>query len=356
MQLSKLALLRGDVTRTIGIAALASPKLRAVLGRSRKAPIDGATVDERLAAMLALDDLMNASDLRSHTPRAARAKLAESIRSVEERIEGGVAVDDLRVAGGNGSIPARRYVPRGLEAPSPGVLFIHGGGFVTGDLDTHDSLCRRIAKDAGARVVAVDYRLAPEAPFPAAVDDVLAAFRDVAGRAAELGIDASRLAVMGDSAGGNLSAVTSLRTRGERHKPALQVLIYPAVDATCAHRSHVVLGNGYMLTKGMLDWYYGHYLGDDPAKRRHPDASPLFADDFEGLPPALVYTAGFDPLRDEAAVYAERLTKAGVTTKLTCFETMIHGFTLMGGLVPAAKDATAQICRDVGEALREGLR
>ncbi len=354
MQLSKLARLRGDVTRLVGISALRSAKLRAWVGRSRKTPLDGSTVDEFLAAMLGLDDLIGASDFSKEAPQSARAKLAESILSVEEKIRDPLQVEDLYFKGEAGVIKARSYSPPGLQSATKAVFFMHGGGFVLGDLDTHDSLCRRIALDTGARVFAIDYRLAPEARFPAAAEDAVAAFRDMGERANELGIDTKKIAVLGDSAGGNLSAVVSLRTRADAIRPALQALIYPAVDATCAEPSHKTLAEGYMLNKAMLDWYYGHYFGGNDALRRHPDASPLFAETLVGVPPALVYTAGFDPLRDEGALYAKRLREAGVATEHVCFESQIHGFTLMGGLIPAAKEATAKICRDVGAALDRG--
>jgi len=352
MPLSRLAELRSNITRKLGSATLDSHLLRGLLAKRRPRAVEGCAIEPRLAAMLALDDLMKASDLRRFAPTKARAHLVESVAGVCEQITEGVDVDDLRLQGPAGLLPARKYIPTGLASPSAAIFFIHGGGWVTGDLDTHDSFCRRVALDARARVIAIDYRLAPESPFPGPVEDVTAAFRDVVARAPELGIDPARIAVMGDSAGGNLSAVISLHTKQDAIRPCLQVLIYPALDATCSHRSHLVFAEGWMLTRPMIDWYYGHYAGDeDPTKRRHPDMSPLFAPSLEGLPPALIYTAGFDPLRDEAAAYAERLKKAGVSVELVCFDSMIHGFILMGGVVPAAKEASSRIARDTGARL-----
>jgi len=355
MLLSPLARARIKIARTLADAIRRSKRLSARLAGWRAKPVEGCTVDPDVAVLLALDDFLKSSDLRRFGPVGARAHLVESVCMVEiPRLEG-VTAEGVRLRSDAGPIPARKYVPEGLAAPSPCVLFIHGGGFVTGDLDTHDTFCRQIAVEGRVRVIAIDYRLAPEHAFPAAVDDAVAAFRDVVTRAAEFGVDPARIAVMGDSAGGNLSAVVSLKTRGEAHRPALQVLVYPALDATCAHRSHAVYADGWLLTKGMIDWYYDHYFGADPATRREPDASPLLAPSLEGAPPALVYTAGFDPLRDEGAAYVERLTAAGVPAKHVCHESMIHGFVLTGGAAPACREASSRIIREATAALRHGF-
>jgi len=230
-----------------------------------------------------------------------------------------------------------------------------GGGFALGDLDTHDRYCQHLARDASVRVIAIDYRLAPENPFPAAIEDAVRAFRCVARRAKEFDMDPKRLALMGDSAGGNLSAVVAHKTKEDAIKPALQVLIYPAVDARCNTKSHQLFGKGWVLTAENIEQFYHWYVGDDPAARQQPDVSPLNAKDFQGLPPALVYTAGFDPLRDEGMAYAERLEKEGIPTRQHCFRTLTHGFVSMGGLNPTARDAAVHIAHDVKNALREGL-
>jgi len=355
MHLSPLARARIRIARALTQLPLRSSLLRAFFTGARTRPVEGLVVDPDIAVMIGLDAMMNSSDLRRRSAPIARAQQAEAISMVEIPKLEGVTLDTITLRGDAGPIPARRYVPEGLAAPSPAVLFIHGGGWVTGDLDTHDTFCRQIAVEGRLRVIAVDYRLAPEHPFPAAVDDSLAAFRDVAARADELGVDPAQIAVMGDSAGGNLSAVVSLRTRGDARRPALQVLVYPAVDATFSHRSHAIFAEGWVLTKGMIDWYYDHYAGDAPSRRRDPDISPLHAEDHAGLPPALIYTAGFDPLRDEAAAYAERLTAAGVSNALVCFDSMVHGFVLMGGFAEGARDASSRIIRETAKALRDGL-
>jgi acetyl esterase len=239
------------------------------------------------------------------------------------------------------------YTPDGLAAPSPGILFVHGGGFVTGDIGTHDGLCARLAVGTRARVISVDYRLAPEHRFPAAADDATAAFRYCVAHAGEFGLDPARVAVAGDSAGGNLSAVISRRTAGDERAPVFAILLYPALDATCSLPSHRIFAERYALTGPMIEWYYGHYFGEQD--RRTPDGSPLL-----GAPtprvPALVYTAGFDPLRDEGHAYADKLRAAGGRVVYGEFETLIHGFALMTGALSTARAAVEEICDDARRA------
>ncbi len=242
-------------------------------------------------------------------------------------------------------IPARLYRPLGSAAADrlPALIYFHGGGWVIGDLDTHDVVCRQIANGAGAAVVAVDYRLAPEHKFPAAVDDAIAATAWIAEHGAELGIDPTRLAVGGDSAGGNLAAVVALDAR-DHGGPKLtrQVLIYPATESAMTHPSHERFGEGLLLTRPTMTWFRDHYLRtlEDGADWR---ASPLRAASFAGLPPAFVLIAGYDPLCDEGEDYAARLATAGVSVTLLRIEGMIHGFLTMGKLIPAANEAVALI-------------
>lgn len=356
MPLSWLARTRAAAARSVARTIMGSPALRGRLARRRATSVEGVAVDPDLAVLLGLDDLAGGkSDLRRCSPAEARARVAEDVFVCDASAPPGVTAQEITLAGPAGPLAARLYAPDDLAAPSPGLMYIHGGGFVTCDLDTHDGLCRRLARGGRLRVVSIAYRLAPEHRFPAAAEDAVAAFRQVAARAAELGLDPTRIAVGGDSAGGNLSAVIARQTKDDAVRPALQVLVYPALDATCAWPSHATYAEGWFLTKGMIEWYYGHYFGADPALRRGPDASPLLAAGFEGLPPALVYTAGFDPLRDEGRAHAERLQAAGVAARHTCFETLLHGFLLMGGVCAEAASASARIEREVGEALREGL-
>jgi len=205
-----------------------------------------------------------------------------------------------------------------------------GGGGAGRPTPPPPRLCRGLASKAAVVVVSVDYRLAPEHPFPAAPDDAIAAMRWVLENAALLGIDPARVAVGGDSAGGNLSAVVALALRDETRRPAFQLLIYPATDLTRAMPSHAMFRDSYFLSRAAGDWYLGHYLSD-PADAKHPKASPLFADDLSRLPPALVITAGFDPLRDEGKAYADRMRAAGVEVELVCAEGQMHGFCVLGG-------------------------
>ena len=328
-----------------------SRPLCAALAMSRRTRVDGRTLDPQAAALMALHDLDPGSDLRRLSPRAARHRLVEQVAIADEPSPPGVRTRDHAIPGPASTLPARLYEPAALPSGGPAIVYFHGGGWVTGDLSTHDALCGRLARDARCRVLAVEYRLAPEHRFPAPVDDALAAVRWVLANAATLGVDAERVAVMGDRAGGNLSAVVSLRMREDTRRPALQVPLYPATDATMSMPSHHSLGEGFFLTRESIEWYRGHYLGPDPTVRRHPDVSPLFAPDLTGAPPAIVVVAGFDPLRDEAIAYAERLTEAGVPTELRELPTLPHGFALMVGALDAARDATTAIAEEIGRRL-----
>jgi acetyl esterase len=236
-------------------------------------------------------------------------------------------------------IPVRFYTPAG-EKPLPVLVFFHGGGWVIGNLDSHDAVCRQLANRAGCVVVSVDYRLAPENPFPAAVDDAYAATAWIARNASAYGGDGSRLAVGGDSAGGNLTAVVTQLAR-DRGGPAIrfQLLIYPAVDATDDSPSMTENADGYFLTRALIDWFMAHYNADD---RRNPLMSPALATDLSGLPPALVITAEYDPLRDQGAAYAKKLADAGVQVEHVDYAGMIHAFYQMPGLLGAARDAIAK--------------
>jgi acetyl esterase len=256
------------------------------------------------------------------------------------------------VAGG--SIPLRVYRPAGVPDTTrlPAYLYFHGGGWVIGDLNTHDVVCRQLTAVSGTSVVSVDYRLAPEHKFPAAADDAWAATQWVVAHAAELGLDAGRLAVGGDSAGGNLAAVVALMARDAGGPAiALQVLIYPVTDVMRESRTYADFADGYMLTRDSMRWFIAHYLRskDDARDWR---VSPLRASSLAGLPPALIVTAGFDPLRDEGEQYAGRLRDAGVMVDYVCYGGMVHGFLGMGKLIDTAGRAIAQI----GTSLRQALR
>lgn len=336
------------------LETLLAPKaLRQLLARGRRAPVEGQRVDEHLAAMLRLDDVSGDSAVERRTPADARRALRVSVASVDAPPRAQIDVRELWWDGPAGRRPARLYTPRGVAAPSPAVVFFHGGGWVVGDLETHDALCRRLADSGKLRVVAIDYRLAPEHPFPAAAEDAVAAFRWCVDHAGELEIDPARLAVAGDSAGGNLSAVVSLNSAAHSARPALAVLLYPGLDATLSQPSHRTFGDRWMLTEASIAWYHRNYYGDSEAVRRHPDASPVFATELAGVCPTWIYACHFDPLRDEAVHYADLLRSAGVNVKLSVLPTMIHGFALMTRASPAAREITERIAGELGVALRE---
>ena len=262
-------------------------------------------------------------------------------------------VQDLTASGPHGPIPLRLYRPLGASATAllPVLVYYHGGGWVIGDLDTHDSLCRALANESGCAVVAVDYRLGPEHRFPAAVNDALAATRWVRQHATELRLDASRLAVGGDSAGGNLAAVVSIAARDSGDLPiAFQLLIYPATDQHRSAPSHTTNGQGYLLTTDTMDYFTGHYI-TDPAQYKDWRSSPLLHTDLSKLPPALVLTAGYDPLRDEGAAYAKALTAAGNRASYICFERQIHGFITMGKMLDEANTAVTMCAAELRRAL-----
>ena len=264
------------------------------------------------------------------------------------------AVKNLTADGPGGPIPLRVYRPADVPAgtPLPVLVYYHGGGWVIGDLDTHDVQCRQITAEAGVTVVAVDYRLAPEHKFPAAVDDAWAATRWVVAHAGELGIDSRRVAVAGDSAGGNLAAVVALMARDAGGPAiALQVLIYPVTDVAAESKSYRDFADGYMLTRDGMRWFTNHYL-KAAGEAQDWRVSPLRAPSLAGLPPALVITAGFDPLRDEGAAYAARLSDAGVQVDYVNYGGMIHGFMPMGRLIATGNRATSHVAASLRQALR----
>jgi acetyl esterase len=234
-------------------------------------------------------------------------------------------------------IPARVYAASADDA-LPVLVWYHGGGFVIGDLETADRTCRKLAIGAGALVISIDYRLAPEHPFPAGADDCITALRWIVDHAKELGGDPSRIAIGGDSAGGNLAAVTALRARDAGLPLRHQLLVYPVTDCTMSSSSYEENAEGYLLSADSMDWFIGHYLGGT-TDAKDPHVSPLHADDVSGVAPALVITAEFDPLRDEGEAYAERLRDAGVDVEVRRFDGQVHGFFGLGSIWPAANDA-----------------
>lgn len=315
---------------------------RLLLGR-RTVTIDGNTLDTTLQFMLAAQRSAGVNGLvASSDVTVARAQL----RKLASMIDAGIAVGvrDLSIPGPAGPIPVRHYTPVNGEGSEPLLVFFHGGGFVVGDLDTHDDLCRLMCRDAGVHVLAVDYRLAPEHPAPAAIEDCYAAYRWALEHAAELGADHARVAVGGDSAGGNLSAVVSLRARDEGLAlPALQLLLYPITNFAGDTRSKTLFADGYFLTKNDIDWFRDNYLAGSRLDRSDPRISPLLADDLSGLPPAMVLTGGFDPLRDEGNQYADALAAAGVPVDHRQFGPLVHVFANFFPLGGASATASAEV-------------
>jgi acetyl esterase len=287
------------------------------------------------------------------SPPEARAVYLASRRILQPDAEQVAQVRELTAAGPAGPIPLRLYRGRASEEgrPQPVLIYFHGGGWVIGDLESHDQLCRSLANATPSTVIAVDYRLAPESKFPAAVEDAVAATRWIANHAEACGIDRGRLAVGGDSAGGNLAAVVALHARDHAGPSiAAQLLIYPSTDMVTQYPSQHRHAEQLPLTRVGMQWFIAHYLKGESEKADWR-ASPLKAANFQGLPPALVITAGFDPLADEGEAYAAALRQAGVPVQLERFAGQIHGFLSMGRIIDDANRAVA-LCAD---ALRRAL-
>ena len=261
-------------------------------------------------------------------------------------------IEEHKADGSAGPIPLRVYTPVAAGGSTAAIVYLHGGGFVLGDLDCYDALCRTLANESGARVIAVDYRLAPEHPFPAAVEDCFDALKWIEENAPDLSVDPNRIAVAGDSAGGNLAAVLCLLAKGNRGEPAIafQLLIYPSTRIGGLDSGRP-FGAGYFLDNRTIEWFTRHYIPSD-ADRSDWRLSPLDADELKGLPPAYIVTAGFDPLRDEGIAYAEKLKEAGVPVTAIDYATMIHGFFSMQGLVPMATEAIVAAAHAARDALK----
>jgi acetyl esterase len=272
------------------------------------------------------------------------------VPEARERMRAGVAlfggdtepvasVDDRTLPGPAGPIPIRVYNPAPEAGPLPILAYFHGGGWVVCDLDTHDNPCRVLANRSGCIVVSVDYRLAPEHPFPAAIEDAWAATTWLADHGDDVGGDPARLAVGGDSAGGNLAAAVAIRARdAQAPNLAFQLLVYPVTDHEFESQSYIDNAQGYYLTVDSMRWYWGHYL-EDESHGAAVDASPLRASDLSGLPPALIITAEYDPLRDQGEAYGRRLQEAGGRATVSRYDGMIHGFWNLAGPISHARAA-----------------
>ena len=289
----------------------------------------------------------------SLTPVQAREQYLSTRAGAQGKRPDGVTVSDRTIPGPSGQIAVRLYRPASAAADAklPGLVFAHGGGWVFGNLDSHDVLCAQLAIEAGIAVFAIDYRLAPEARFPGAFDDVIAGLKWTAENGASIGIDTSKLAIGGDSAGGNLAAAAALWARDHNGpKLRLQVLAYPVTDAVARTESYRKFHDGYGLNGPTMEWFFDHYT---PAKDQRDDwrVSPLRAKSLAGLPPALVITAGYDPLRDEGRAYAWRLQQEGTLADLVEFGGMLHGFLSSPMLLHGAKRGTSLIAAALREAL-----
>ncbi len=298
-------------------------------------------LDYRTAVLLKL------SELSPHPKDLSEVKVAELREWFEKRRHGRMVslpkVEDRRIPGPAGEILVRIYYPPN-PGPLPVIVYYHGGGWVVGSIGTHDVLTRYLAKTSGAIVVSADYRLAQEHPFPAAVEDTYAALQWVSREASTFGGDPDEVFVAGDSAGGNLAAVVCLKAK-DLHGPGIrgQVLLYPATNLSSLDTPSIHhFGKGYFLTKEAMEWLISRYV-PEPQERTNPYVSPLLARDLGGLPPALVITAQFDPLRDEGEAYGERLREAGVPAEVVRFPGMIHGFARFVGLLPQAEEALDRV-------------
>ncbi|MBW4719738.1 alpha/beta hydrolase [Saccharothrix obliqua] len=323
------------------VFGLPAPLRRLIAGRP--ITLDGQRLHPEAQLLLRLQRL-GGDDPRTTTPAADRIAMSRTNALVAGPVVGNVAVRALDLDG----VRARFYTPRGLPEGSPLLVFYHGGGWVSGDLDSHDNLCRYLAAEAGVRVLSADYRLAPEHPFPAAADDARTAFEWAVANASALRIDPTRIALGGDSAGGNLAAVTALHAGVA--KPVFLLLFYPAVDATVRRRSRELFGAGFFLTDGKMDWFLDHYA-PSPEVHADPRLSVLLAEDLSGLPPTYLATAGFDPLRDEGEAFAAKLAEQGVPVVLRRHEGLFHGYANILGVGTVFREAVAEA---VG-ALRTGI-
>jgi acetyl esterase len=304
----------------------------------RRTHLDGNLLDAKVQLICRIVDMVRTVPVEELTPEMSREQLA----GFSKLLGGGPTamedVQDMVLPGPDGEIPARLYRPKNTASgPLPILVFYHGGGWIQGDIETHDEPCRIIADTSGGLVLSVDYRLAPEHKFPAGVDDCLAAFRWVRNHGAEIGADTSRIAVGGDSAGGNLSVVAcqQMAKLGEVG-PCFQLLFYPATDSRRNSKSYQMFGDGFFLTRERIDWYLELYLDDYERDKLDIRFSPVFTEDVSDQPPALIMTAGFDPLRDEGKAYHEALLAAGVTSEYVQYDGMIHAFINMAAVLPQA--------------------
>jgi len=343
-----------DLARVTATSALRlpAPLVSLLAGGTRWVVLDGQRLDLQVQAVLESHRWLGLPALEDLPVDEARAAFEQQVALLDAARAPMARVEGFQIPGPAGPIPCRLYVPHGAREPGPALVYYHGGGFVVGSLDSHDRFCRVLADRSGVRILAVDYRLAPEHRFPAAADDATAVWRWVVEDPHRIGAAPGRLAVGGDSAGGNLSAVVTIDARAARApEPTFALLIYPALDLTRQSVSHRTFAEGFLLTGRLMDWFLDRYV-PDPSDRRHPRASPAFVEDLRGLPPSHVVTAGFDPLRDEGRLFADRLRDAGVPVRYDDHPGLVHGFVSMTGGVAAARRAVDEMAAILREAVR----
>jgi acetyl esterase len=334
------------VVRTL--LSLPSPILRMMSGGG-VVYRGGRTLDPRLQFLAA--QAAGGPAMSTLTPDEARRVSAQAFATLSAPLEPGVRTEPLAIPGPGGEIPARAYRPDNQDPAMPLLVYAHMGGGVIGDLETCDAFCGLLAKIVRCPVVSVDYRLAPEHRYPAGLEDVLAAYRWGREHAARFGAPQGQAAIGGDSMGGYFAAIVAqeMRRAGEP-QPALQLLVYPCVDVASETPSMTTYADAFPLSRATMDWFMGHYMGpqDSPAD---PRLSPIREADLKGLAPAVVVTAGFDPLVDQSEAYARRLRDAGAPTIYRCYDSLTHGFTAFTGAIPCAEWA----CREIAGLVREGL-
>jgi acetyl esterase len=330
------------------IMSLPSPILRAMSGGG-VVYTGGRTLDPRFQFFA--NAAKKLPPMSSVSPAEAVAGSAKGLAVVQGPLEPGVRTESLSIEGPNGPIPARAYRPENQDASAPLIVYGHMGGGVIGDLETCNAFCSILARIVRTAVISVDYRLAPDHKFPAGLEDMLAAYRWARDNTGRFGAAPVAPAIGGDSMGGNFAAIIAqeMARKGEP-APAAQILIYPAVDVASETPSMTTYADAYPLTRATMDWFMGHYMGAD-ADPADPRLSPDKTADVSGLAPAVIATAGFDPLVDQGEAYAKRLDQAGVPVRYRCYDSLAHGFTAFTGAIPAADAA----CREIAELVRETL-
>ncbi len=346
--------LRPTLERAAALALFKLPRRALVrFAGGKRTVVDAGPLDEQVQVLLMMAAKLGRKNTENGSIAEARRALDADAPLLGATMPPLARVEDRVIRDDGLAVPIRIYVPKALERrrDAPALVFFHGGGFVLGSIASHENTCAEIADRVPCVVVSVDYRLAPESKFPIGVDDGLAAFRWVHAHATELGLDPDRIAVGGDSAGGNLAAVVCQDlVKAGGPMPRFQLLVYPATDLTCSTPSHELFARGFLLEASTIRFYIDQYVRTR-ADIDDPRASPLKATSFRGLPPAMVMTAGFDPLRDEGKAYADALAAAGISVTYRNDAGMVHGYFSLSGAVDVAKDAMSEAVRELRDAL-----